>query len=161
MSEVTIGKVIAVIEEAVNTWGSQRVIPEGGWSVETIAEAILKHCTRCKVDISMALAQGWVECHFGVNPSAVRSRKTRNIFNVGNVDSGANRGFASWEAGIAAYCELMAREYNYREEADGSVTLESMVRHDFTRPIGGRYASAPSYTAQVRALALKIRRKLV
>ncbi len=160
MQTITAEQVSNVIREAVRIWGRQAVAPGDGWSVEGIAEAILKHSQRCKVDIALALAQGWIECHFGVNPRARRSRRTLNIYNVGNVDSGADRVFESWEAGIAAYCELMRREYNWKDDPEGWITLESMVSRDVKRPKGGRYATAPQYTQLVQSLGLKVRRLL-
>ncbi len=142
------------IKKVLNTftlqiWGNKAVIPGDGWSLDAIASALLKYCEEYKIDIVLALAQGIVECHFGVNPSASRSRKTHNIYNVGNVDSGNNHYFPTWEEGIKRYCQLMHNEYNWHDAPDDYVSLNSMREHDFTRPRGGRYASAPNYTQTV------------
>lgn len=122
------------------------------WDLDAIATALLEGSKKYKVQIELALAQGILECHFGCNPAAIRSRRTRNIFNVGNVDSGANRFFRTVEAGIDSYFRLMAREYCWRAEGD-TVTVEMMVKHNFKRPRGGRYATAPGYTTSIAKIA--------
>lgn len=153
-----ISKVIVIIQRARKLFGDNAVIPGSGWSPEAIATSIVRHCEENKVQLELALAQAYLECHFGLNPAASRSRRTLNIYNVGNVDSGADKSFPSWDAGIKAYCELMRREYDWKE--DEYITLESMLRHDFTRPKGGRYATAPSYTRQIKSLGLRFRGEL-
>lgn len=151
-------KVVKIIKDTIRLWHHKAVIPGDGWTPESIAESMVEHCEAEKVQLELALAQGYVECHFGINPLAGRSRRTRNIFNVGNVDDGKDRTFDSWEAGIAAYCKLMRREYNWKE--GDYISVESMEKHDFTRPKGGRYASAPDYKNTVVSIALKMRAKL-
>lgn len=139
-------------EMAVKPFGKKSNMP---YDLDDMAVLINKYCTQYKVDPRLCLAQGILECHFGCNPAAKRSIKTKNIFNVGNVDDGRNRIFASWELGLAAYCHLMAREYCYRIEGE-TVTAEMMIAHDFVRPRGGRYATAPTYTTNIAKLVAKI-----
>ena len=131
-------------------------------NIVTIAQAVRVFCMEYSVDPVMCMAQGIVECHFGCNPKAVRSIKTKNIFNVGNTDDGSNRQMESWEQGIECYCRLMAREYLWRDmNTSGWVTMEMMAAHDFMRPKGGRYATAPDYTKQVTKVAGKIAKLLM
>jgi len=136
----------------VKPFGKQAQIP---WAAEELAQLLAHKCAQYKVDPRLALAQGILESHMGCNPQASRSRKTKNLWNVGNVDDGGNRYFPTWEDGLAAYLRLMAREYCWREEGD-VVTPEMMIAHDFTRPRGGRYATAPSYTKDIAAIVQKI-----
>jgi len=136
----------------VKPFGKKAVI---AFDLDVMAALIHKLCWQWNVDVRLCLAQGILECHFGCNPAAKRSRVTKNIFNVGNVDDGRNRFFMSWEAGLSAYCHLMAREYCYRDEG-AVVTPEMMIAHDFTRPKGGRYATAGSYTQDVAKIVAKI-----
>ncbi len=144
-------KVVRHYSEGI--WGKKAVIlPD--WDAEDIALAIYNNCIKYKVDMVLALAQGVVESHFGVAPTARRSRNSRNIYNVGNVDSGADETQASWESGVERYCRLLAREYNWIPGSE--VDLQMMVEHDFNRPRGGRYASAPNYTQQVSIVGQKI-----
>lgn len=156
--EQTKKKVEGIIKDTIRLWHHKAVIPGDGWSVESIAASLVEHCEAEKVQLELALAQGYVECHFGINPDAGRSRRTRNIFNVGNVDSGKDRTFKSWDAGIKAYCKLMRREYDWEEGE--YITVESMEEHDFVRPKGGRYATAPDYKDTVVSIAMKMRYKL-
>jgi flagellum-specific peptidoglycan hydrolase FlgJ len=147
----------AVYDFSIGVWGAKAVIP-GDWDYMKIAASIYENCSKYNIDPVLALAQGVVECHFGVAPTAKRSRRTKNIFNVGNVDSGADEAQASWEKGIERYCRLMASEYNWKP--GGPVTLQMMVDHDFVRPRGGRYATAKNYTEMVEQVAQKIVYKL-
>lgn len=141
-----------ITELAVKPFGGDAVVD---WSLKEISNTILEASNQYKVDPRLFLAQGIQEGHFGVNPAAGRSRKTRNFYNVGNVDSGDDRFFSSYSDGIRAYAELMNKEYNWGNK-DSWVTPEMMIEHNFVRPIGGRYASAPNYTNAIQALVKKI-----
>ncbi len=142
-----------VIEKmCIKVFGKTAVIP---WEIDEISVLLAAKCAQYKVDPRLALAQGILECHFGCNPQASRSRKTKNIWNVGNVDTGGNWYFSTWEDGMSAYLRVLAREYCWRAEGD-TVTPEMLIAHDFTRPRGGRYATAPSYTKDIAAIVKKI-----
>ncbi len=154
MTEAQIKGVI--IKKCLDLWGSKAVLTRD-WDLEKIAAALAENCRKYQVDPRLALAQGIAECHFAVAPGANRSRKTRNIYNVGNVDSGGNRYLQSYEQGIETYCRLIAREYNWE---GGAVTAESLIAHDFRRPRGGRYATDPAYTATIAALVKAIDKAL-
>ncbi|HNX38744.1 MAG TPA: hypothetical protein PL124_09690 [Candidatus Cloacimonadota bacterium] len=150
---MTKDQIVNVIKElCIKAFGKNAVID---CDFEKLAEAMLTKCAIYRVDPRLCLAQGIAECHFGVNPEARRSRKTRNIWNVGNVDDGGNRFFASYEAGMDVYLRLMSREYRYPAEGN-IVTPEMMIRHDFVRPRGGRYATAPSYTKVIEGIVKKV-----
>jgi flagellum-specific peptidoglycan hydrolase FlgJ len=136
----------------IDVFGKKAVV---AWDIDTMAEQLERYAGQYKVEVRLALAQGILESHFCVNPAASRSRTTHNIFNVGNVDDGGNRYFGDWQGGMAAYFKLMAREYCYRNEGN-TVTAEMMVAHDFIRPRGGRYATAPSYTQDIAKIVEKI-----
>lgn len=152
--QFSLEKVQKVVKHySLGIWGKKAVVlPD--WDAEEIALAIYNNCIKYKIDMVLALAQGVVESHFGVAPTAKRSRATRNIYNVGNVDSGADEAQGSWTAGIERYCRLMAREYNWKPGDE--VSLEMMLEHDFYRPRGGRYASAANYSEAVQATGLRI-----
>lgn len=150
---MTIEQIISVIEKlCIKPFGKKAVI---AWDLPSLAQQLLEKCGIYKVDPRLALAQGILEGHFGCNPAASRSRKTKNLWNVGNVDSGGNWYFQSWGDGMNAYLRVLAREYCWRLEGD-TVTPEMMIRHDFTRPRGGRYATAPSYTKDIEGIVKKI-----
>ena len=143
----------------INTMGAEHI--PVGWKLESIAAAVRNYCIQYQVDPILCLAQGIAESHWAINPKAVRSRKNKNIFNWLNTDDGKNYAFPSYEAGIEQYCKTMNREYYWGTDPDnglvGWVTSEMMIRHDFKRPTGGRYASAANYTATITSLVKRIK----
>ncbi|MDD3535385.1 MAG: glucosaminidase domain-containing protein [Candidatus Cloacimonetes bacterium] len=149
--------------QCIDAMGAYNV--PSGWEKSSIARKLRDACIMHKVDPVLALAQGIMESHFAVNPYARRSRKHKNIFNWLNTDDGKNHTFASFEDGIEQYCKTMSREYYWADDPDkglpGWVTLEMMLRHDFTRPKGGRYASAWEYTMKIRKLSATIKKNLL
>lgn len=125
------------------------------WDIDVMAGEIAAQCELYKVDPRLCLAQGIVESHFCCNPAAKRSIKNHNIFNVGNMDNGANKYFATYAQGLSAYCRLMSRYYHWRNEGS-YVTPEMMIAHDFKGPKGGRYATALNYVPVIKAVLTKI-----
>lgn len=155
----------------------KQAVKTADWDIDVIAEAVHKYCEAYNIEARLALAQGILECHFGLAPGANRSRKTRNIYNVGNVDDGGNRYFPTYASGIEAYCKLLCREYNwgyydgvkissYKPSATAQqlnpypITAERMMGHDFCRPKGGRYATDPEYTIKIATILNKIDKAL-
>lgn len=151
---MTIEQIKHVLTEmAIKPHGNKAVV---SWYLDEIASSLHALCHAYKVDPRLALAQGILEGHFAAAPKASRSRKTRNIYNVGNTDDGSNKYFLNYSDGIRAYCHLMARSYCYRNEGP-IVTPEMMIAADFMRPDGlGRYATAPSYTKDIASIVKKI-----
>lgn len=142
-------KVVVIINHYTKgIWGERGVYPPLPWSVLNLATWIVNASEKYSVELGLMLAQAVVECHFGTNPLAKRSRRTKNIYNVGNVDSGADESQKTWQAGIERYARLLHNEYLWKDEGD-IVTMAMMYLHDFNRPRGGRYATAPDYTKQV------------
>lgn len=113
-----------------------------------------------QVETALALAQGILESHFACNPAATRSRKTKNIFNVGNVDSGKNRFFDSYFDGVTQYFRLMDSEYRWPQDSSGKVSMATLVANDFMRPRGGRYATAPAYTSTLLSIYNRIKKEI-
>lgn len=138
-----------LVAKCVKPFGRTAVLD---FDIPTMANDILRFSEMYKVEPLLCVAQGIVESHFACNPQARRSRKTKNIFNVGNVDDGRNKYFPSYTAGLERYFQLMDREYRWPEDKDGYVSLRTLAAKDFNRPIGGRYATAPSYTKDVQAV---------
>ena len=146
-----------ITELAVKPWGSDAVI---SWDLDEISKTILEASNQYKVDPRLFLAQGILEGHFGANPNAGRSRRTRNFYNIGNVDSGRNKYFSSYSDGIREYASIMNKEYNWGNE-DSWVTPEMMIEKDFYRSSGqGRYARDPNYTRAIQEIVKRIDNKL-
>ena len=142
-----------ITELAVKPWGGDAVID---WDLDEISDTILTASNQYKVDPRLFLTQGIIEGHFGANPDAGRSRRTKNLYNVGNVDDGRNKNFLSYSDGIREYASLMNKEYNWGNE-DSWVTPEIMIENDFLRSNRqGRYAKAPNYTSVIQQILNKV-----
>lgn len=151
----------AVADVIVNNcrvpFGSDAVMD---YDVLSLSYTVLRLSKAYKVELGLALAQGILESHFACAPKAGRSRRTHNIYNVGNVDDGSDRHFPSYEAGIERYFQLMDKEYRWPQDKDGEVRMITLVANDFCRPRGGRYATASGYTQAVYAVYRKIMKEL-
>ena len=148
-----------ITELAFKPFGSKAVVGVD-WNLDEIADTILTASNEYKVDPRLFLAQGIIESHFGANPDAGRSRRTKNIYNVGAVDGGRNNYYSSYTDGIRDYARLMNQEYNWGGEGSW-VTPEMMIEKNFTRSSGqGRYATAPNYTNVIQQIVKRVDKTL-
>ena len=148
-----------ITELAFAPFGGKAVVGVD-WNLDEIADTILAASNEYKVDPRLFLAQGIIESHFGANPDAVRSRRTKNIYNVGNVYGGRDNYYSSYTDGIRDYARLMNQEYNWGGEGSW-VTPEMMIDNDFYRSSGqGRYARDPNYTNVIQEIVKRVDNKL-
>lgn len=97
------------------------------------------------VPVELALAQLAQEGGFSSNPNA-RPIRTKNPFNIGNVDSGKNRIKRDVKQGINDYFDLMAKKY-----LTGGKSLNDLLTN-FVNSEGKRYASDRNYESSLRKI---------
>ena len=88
--------------------------------------------------------------------TSVKPVRTKNPFNVGNVDSGAVVKHNDWQSGINAYFNSMAKSY----VVPGKGKTAPNLLKNFVNVNGQRYASAPDYEKKIAATVNSINKTL-
>ncbi len=103
----------------------------------------------------LALAQLTMEGGLSKDPK-VKPIRTKNPFNVGNVDSGAVVKHSNWQSGIDAYFKTMAKNYVVPSQ---NKTATGLLNR-FVNTKNQRYASAPNYEKSITSTINSINKTL-
>jgi hypothetical protein len=97
------------------------------------------------VPVELALAQLTQEGYLAKGKKANKPQRTKNPFNVGNIDSGATVTHSSPYDGILAYYNLMASNYLKKKSPEE-------LLQNFTNSSGNRYASDKQYENSLKRI---------
>jgi hypothetical protein len=142
----------------INTEGIQAAIDH--WAhgrAPVTANDFIEVSVTIGVPVDLMLAQAVQESQIGT--SGGRPTATKNMFNVGNTDSGNNKYMNSWKDGIYVYANLIKKHY---APDPNNITAESVILPKFVRmhngtKSGDRYASDVNYETKLFAIIKTIR----
>ena len=127
------------VQAAINHWAHGKC--------PLTAQQFITISTATGLAVDVMIAQGALESALGTK--GTRPMETHNIYNVGNVDSGANKTMNSWYQGAYTYASLMVNHYGK--------TAEELIAKKFRNDKGECYASDLNYVAEFEACIKTVR----
>ena len=124
-----------------------------GVTGKMMADAAKRAFDKYRIFVPAELALGQLAAEGGIGASAANPNskpiRTKNPFNVGNVDSGAVVQYGQVQSAVNKYYDLIAKDYLSKDK-----TAKDLIGN-FVNKSGKRYASAKNYESTVGSIARK------
>jgi hypothetical protein len=138
-----------ICQNFINSYGPNPLGVTGKMMADSAKVAFDRY--KVFVPAELALSQLVTEGGIGGTASNPNSKpiRTKNPFNVGNVDDGRVKVNSNTQSGVSLYYNLMASDYL------GNGKTANDLLGNFVNKSGNRYASAPNYESTLRQFVKK------